>query len=318
MTAEINLNIEFDHPAVGAYTVYSKQLGYLPIEAVNAAFDSEGSSSPKSPGVSVHIKRALEDVARNLGDKHTSYRVETKGRASCAVHSIISVDKDRIDISLDDQQGRGVANAIVSAKIVVKDDGNLAVQITPSDSPYIDAIVSRYEYHKQHYKCAEDLSTYLSQKFFRGCLGAVPRAGAGGTFYVPRGEAMDRLIRVRDLLHGISKFDSQGRLLEGVKIYVVPVITTFGDAVDAITDSVLDEAEKFCYFLEDILTENNTGEKNLGPKALTSKMKEAHNFRDKLAQFKSITGSALDDVTDRMKALETRLLMASIAAAGDD
>lgn len=323
MGAEISLNIDLDHPAIGAYTVFSKQAGYLLHDDVVEAFQKAGlpkSLVPQPPGHSVFLKRAMQDVAKGIGDSDTAYRVESKGKFSGAIYSIIRVARDRLDLSSEESNdGLGVADALVSAKLVGDGDTGVNIVVTPQNSPFTQRIHDLYNYHSQHFKCAEDLSVFLSQKLFRSNhVGAVPRAGAGGTFFVPKGPGCNLLFKVREVFNEISEFGRKRELENGVKIYFTPMITTFDDVVDAITDSVLDEAEKFCDLMENSLFENNTGTKDLGVRALTTKTKEAKAFHTKMESFKAVTGSALNDVTDRLKALEVRIGMATLAAATDD
>lgn len=320
-TVEIALDIDIDHPAIGAVSVFSKQAGFLDRQKVQEAFEASGIHKaliPPDPGPTVALKRAMTDVAKEIErTSDRSYRIESKGRFSAAVYSIIAVDKQRLDLEEDDRQGVGIADTMISAKAMGDGNGGVKLVITPSDTPFASLIHERFAYHDCNYKCAEDLSQYLSTYVFRSRhIHAVSRAGAGGMYFVPKGESMDTVLKIKEVFDSLSEF-SGSKLLNGVKMYVTPMLTTFPDVVDALTDSVLDDAETYCNTLEHDLKQNNSGEKDLGTRALGTKAKEARALADKIEAFKTVCGDAFTDVSSRLNALQVRISVAESVVALD-
>lgn len=308
-------NISLDHPAVGAVSLYSSQAGYLNIKDTISSLKSSGIPTkllPPEPGNSVALKRAVEDAAK--GNKNR--RVESKGKFGKAVYSIINIDRENID--LEESTGKGIADSEVSVRVEENGVGGESLVITPNDHHQADYIRQRYEYHREHFKAPEDLSKWLSQKVMPSAeLRAISRPGhGGGLYYVPKGPGFDLALKLRDALNTMSTFDSNKQLVNGVKLYVQPVFTQFSDCVDALTDAMLDDFEKVTDGINSYLTDFESGDINVRFKGLETKAKEAANLRKKLENFSKACGLSLDDLTPRIKAIETRISMAEVVLAG--
>lgn len=318
-TVGINFEIGLDHPAVGAIAVSSKQAGYLPIKKLEEhllAMDIPPELLPRKPeSGSIHLQRAMKDAIRGERNKNLDIRSEGKGK-NLQVH-IMNIHKHRL--SREKHSGVGVADTLLSARIQMnphtKDDE--LVFFPSEDHPLVEEIRARYEFHREHYKCAEDLSRWISQTVMTSRLTqAVPRPGhGGGLYYVPKGDGFDLIVKLRDALNEINSA-SFNRLHQGVKIYLMPMITTFPDVVDAITDALIDNFEKEAEDLENYLLRHEEDEVKLRSNGIDTKMDQCDSLREKLEAFRDSCGASTEDLTIRINALKSRLGIAQLQMVG--
>lgn len=305
-----DVTIDVDHPTIGAFGVCSKQAGYLEVATVLHAFKEAGIPSELHPtpvGNSTALKRAMEDAC--VGDK--SLRVDSTGKFSKVVYSIVRTNKARLDLEQEDNDGLGVSDAYLSARVEANGVGGLCLVIKPDNHEQAAYIRNRFDYHREHFKCSEDLSIFLSQRVFKNpVIKATPRPGnAGGFYFVPRGEGLDLLKRIDTCFTALS--DYNGRTFRnGVKLYMVPMLTSIGDVLDAIVDSVIDDAERT---MED-LEESFNPEKPLGQRALASKARQAMELEKKLSAFAASMSTGFTDIEERVGELKKRIYLAEMAA----
>lgn len=304
-------NLELSHPSVGAISVFSRQRGFMPIEETEQGLQKAGlpqSLMPPVPGPSVALRRAVEDATK--GDKNR--RVESKGKRSGVVYSIINLDRDRID--LEEDNGFGIANAELSARIEKNGVGAYSLVITPEDHPQVEQIREFFSFHQENFKCSEDLSKWLSQTVFKSpLLKSVARPGhGGGMYYVPKA-GFDLVLKIRDTLNEMSEFDHRNQLTRGVRLYTQPVFHGFSDCLDAMTDAFLDDFTKTCNGLESYLVGWEDGDAKVRWKGMETKAKEAEQLNAKLKAFKESCGLSVDDMSVRIKALSSRISMAQVA-----
>ena len=309
MSAGIDFDFDISHPACGAIGVCSKQAGYLNREAVLEAFEAAGipkGLQPSKPRNNVALKRALKDLTK--GD--SSLRVESKGKGLTATYSIICTDKERID--LEEDNGIGIADAIASARIEVDGNGVHKVLVKPSHFDSAE-LLEKFNFHREHFKCSEDISTYISHKLLRSKeVQAVSRPGHGSGFYfVPKGAGSDIIRSVREVFEGLNSTTASGQLIEGVRISMLPMITTCADVVDILTDAVLDDAEKALDTLDAELTKNDE-EGNLKMVALESKLKGIKVLKAKIAAFTKSCGDAFNDLDPQLQEIEARTQIAML------
>lgn len=306
-------NIDLTHPAIGAISIFSKQAGFLPVEDTIQKLQAAGvpvSMLPIDVGHSTALRRAVEDGAKGSRNK----RVESKGKFSKAVYSIITLNREATD--REESDGKGIADSILSARVEENGVGGESLVISPADHPQADYIRERYDFHREHFKCSEDLSKWVSQKLMtHPDLKAVSRPGhGGGLYYIPKGPGFDLALKIRNCLEEINIYQDR-TLVSGVKIYAQPVFTQFSDCVDAITDALLDDFDKACDGINSYLHDFEEGNSNVRFKGLEGKAKDAENLRKKLDSFASSCGLSLDDLKPRIDAMEARIQMAEIVLA---
>ena len=320
-TVGINFEIGLDHPAVGAIAVSSKQAGYLPIKKLEDHLKALGIPEdliPKRPeSGSIHLQRAMKDAIR--GTRGRVYDIKTTGKGKNLEVAIVNFEKGRISREKDD--GRGIAHSILSARIKMDPHTkNDELVFFPDDShPFVDDIRERYEFHRQHYKCAEDLSRWVSQTVMASPLTqAVPRPGhGGGLYYVPKGDGFELVVRIRDALNEINSTNRvDGRLNQGIKIYLMPMITTFPDVVDALTDALIDNFEKEAEELEAYLLRYEEDDVQLRNNGLETNFKKCDALKEKLEAFRDSCGTSTSDLTIRIEALKSRLGIAQLQRTG--
>ncbi len=308
-----DVHIDVDHPTIGAFGVCSKQAGYLEVTTVLEAFKEAGIPAELHPtpvGNSTALKRAMEDCC--VGDK--SLRVDSTGKHSKVVYSILHTDKSRLDLEQEENDGRGVSDAYCSARVEANGVGGLCLVIKPDNHEQGDYIRRRFDYHREHFKCSEDLSIFLSQRVFKSALvKATPRPGnAGGFYFVPRGDGLELLKRIDACFTQLSDYNGR-TLTSGVKLYMVPMLTSVGDVLDAIVDSVIDDAERTMSDLEESLNPD----KPLGQRALATKARLAMELEKKISSFASSMSTGFSDIEERVVELQKRIYLAEMAATKD-
>lgn len=308
-------NLDLTHPAVGALSVFSRQRGFLPIEDTDQKLQAAGieeSLLPPAPGPSVALRRAITDAAK--GNKN--HKVESKGKGSKVVYSILAIQRERID--LEESTGIGIADSEVSARIEKNGVGGYSLVITPASHPQADYIRERFDYHREHYKCSEDLSKWLSQNLFKSNkLKSIAKPGKGGGMYFVPKAGFDLILKIKEELENLSTYNSNGQLVEGVRIYTQPVFHGFTDCLDAMSDALLDDFDRACDGIESYLVGWEDGETNVRPHGMKSKAKEAEELTDKLKAFKESCGLNVSDLDDRIKVLQKRISEAEIAIAAN-
>lgn len=315
MVNDILGKMDLTHPAVGAVSVFSRQAGFLPVEELNAGLIDAGLPKPLLPGEvgqSTALRRAVEDAAKGNKDA----RVESAGKGSGAVYSIINLKRDIIDLEAHD--GTGVADSVLSARMEVNGVGGQSLVISPPTHPAAGLIRDRFDFHQENYKCAEDLSKWLSQKVFKSNLiQAVPRPGhGGGMYYIPKGPGFDLVLRLKDIMMSLSKFCNK-ELLDGVRLYAQPVFHSFADCTDAMADALLEDFTKACDGIETYMVGYEEGNNEIRWDGLKSKLEMADQIQDKLQAFHESCGLSVADLEPRLKALKTRMVMAQVALAHD-
>lgn len=305
-------DIDLHHNAIGAVSIYSKQAGFLSVEATVRLLQAHLPAKllPPEVGHSTALRRAVEDGAKGSKNK----RVESKGKSSKAVYSIISIDREGLD--LEESSGKGIADSELSARVEENGVGGESLVIHPIDHPQAQYIRERYDFHRYHFKCSEDLSKWMSQTIMTAPeLQAITRPGhGGGLYYIPKGPGFDLALKIKDALEEINVYSGR-TLTQGVKVYAQPVFTQFSDCVDAITDALLDDFDKACDGINSYLHSFEEGENTVRFKGLESKAKEAQNLRKKLDSFAKACGMSFDDLKPRIDAVEARIAMAEVVLA---
>lgn len=162
--------------------------------------------------------------------------------------------------------------------------GQPQVEVHDSEDPDTlrAELVERYWHHIFHV-AASDISSWLISQA-REC-DAVSLRETGGVYFVPR-HAVDEWRRRVDALHGQTS----------CHVYMVPAMNS-EEALDAILQSMIDEAVAFTEQFQSELD----GEE-LGKKALENRAEKAKVFLDKLARYEKLLGGVAEGKLDAIRA----------------
>ncbi len=306
-----DVEIDFNHPTIGAYGVCARFAGYLPIKEVLTKLKEHGVPGDLHPifvGNSVALKRAMEDAC--AGDK--TLRVESTGKASKVVYSILRTNKERINREVD--SGTGVADAEVSARVEANGVGGLSLIVSPSNHPFTHYINERFDFHREHYKCSHDLSVAFTQAVKSKFIKGASRPGqAGGFYFVPKGDGLDILRNMEKAFNEVSYYHGN-TIQNGVKIYFIPMLTQIQDVLDAIVDSVIDDA---LATIEDLKAATDPDCK-LGARALGTKAARALELEKKLENFSASCSVAFTDIAEQVETLKKQIYFAEMRASMED
>ena len=244
------------------------------------------------------LKRAMVDLAR--GNKEES--VLSSGRGSSAVYTVAETNLSRIDLEADD--GLGITDAKVSARVQVDPGNNDAyyLRISPPDHPAAPYIRQRFDEHCGQLSSTYDLKVWWTQRFM-GSIGAMRTGRALGEYVVEANEDTARLLL--RLKQGFSELPDSGKF----RIYLRGETGDSADAVDMITDAILEEAERVSKHTLDAL------QKKVGSRGLNTHAQNAVALHGRLEKLGESFGASLDDVTEVIKDLQKRIGMSMAALA---
>ena len=144
----------------------------------------------------------------------------------------------------------------------------------------------------------QDASVWLSRTVVQDLLQAVALRDTGGVYFIPR-EAVGTYRKVAAVLKDVSAH----------RLYEVPALKS-DDAVDAILDAVLREADGECAAME---AELDLG--NLRARALRSRMAAADTLRLKVQKYEALLGRNLEQVHERLDGLKAGLVASELSLA---
>ena len=288
---------------VSAITIMASARGYFDDETVREALRNAGLSESQMPGhvgLNTALRRAMQDISR--GNK--AQDVKSKGRGNSAVFTVMTTNLDALDLEVN--SGLGVADAEVSARIQV-DPGNsdsYQLRISPPDHWAAREIRERFDLHCGRMSATYDLKVWWTQKFLPG-IGAMRTGRALGEYVVSATPSVvETLTKVKDAL---ATLPSTGKF----RTYLTGECGDSADAVDMITDAILDEAERVAQETSIALN------KNVGIRGLESQSRKAVALHDRLEKLGKSFGVGLEDVDSVINVLQIKIgvSMAKIATA---
>lgn len=252
---------------------------------------------PSKVGNARHLRRAFDalrqgrrrrQLVRQLGSqKHGFSLVEEIPEALDLEELEQTTDTDPLDSH----------EVKLTAKVLESGD----LSITPKDHPLADDLRAEYEKQKLLYQCGTDLSTWLTTKVIPYCNGVSGR-DRGGFYYIPAGEDVERFQKVNEVLSKVSVLTPSGRLVQGFKLYSVPV--AFSESVlEAISDSIIEETDKLCDDIESKLKENS----NMALRGLATQQARIINHEKKLKKYTQLLKTEFTDLSGRLQDLQTCL-----------
>lgn len=130
-------------------------------------------------------------------------------------------------------------------------------------------------------------------------LRAVSLRPTGGIYFVPAAH-VEEWLRYREVVVGVS-----GSTIERVPMMAVESV------FDAIMHAVQEDLGRVAETLERKLTEAQAGE--IGPRAVATQVREAHEAEAKLAQYEELMGRNLVGLRERLDGLRAALVIAALA-----
>jgi hypothetical protein len=132
-------------------------------------------------------------------------------------------------------------------------------------------------------------------------VNAVNYRERGGVYIIPPGEDIARFEAVANALKEVSVFDSNGRLLEGAKIYMLPVVAS-ENLQEAVIDSLMEDLEELANDIMHKVTENK-----LTLRGWAGQRKEILAMYAKFKKFGEFMGVELTDLTSKLENLENSI-----------
>lgn len=192
-------------------------------------------------------------------------------------------------------KGEGLDYEVLIRARVTKDQG-LKVEAGPN--PQAPQLVERLraEYERfQRELTLGDVSGWMS-KLIRTTQ-AVALRDTGGVYFVPRSH-VDTYRRIAGAIHAAS----------GHKLFEVPALRS-DEAVEAILDAVIREAEGEVGSME---TELDT--EDLGERALRTRQNRCERMREKVKLYEELLGKSLEGLHKRMEGLEASITTAILVS----
>ena len=307
------LNTSLDDEGVVAGHVHPAWAGNLSQEKVYEALkahDIPENVWPKPPNDHKCLQRALDQLRRRGKDRIEA--LPGKGWA------LTVVDPEKLDLENPENDGKGAHTVTFTAKVISEGDSTY-VRVTPSDRPDIAAFVrGQFEYERTRFSCAKDFSPWFSNTIIPWCQGVAARA-RGGSWFVPQGEALNRLRRVQAALNSVSEYTWRSVSLRSGEAIEIPSVHVGGlitieprmaelGAIQTLLGNLIEDTDGVC---DDIHANLTSG--NVGRRSLNAQRKKAWELEGKLQQYSDSLGVDLKDLTARLEEIKCAIGMAEAA-----
>ena len=278
--------------------VHWRLAGEIPQQEFDDALQRAGVPQrllPSPPGDAVVLKRAM--VAVKSGNRDLVRALNHKGG-----FSLVHEDPEALDLELEELENspKNAHKVALTAKVERRADCVQPV-FSPPDHPLVSLVTAEFNRQRGVYNCSTDLSVWLTQKIIPYCNGLSGRE-RGGFYYIPEGESVKRFQQMEEIVSSFSlmrQTGSQSKLLNGIKFYKVPVMST-PDAVEAIIDSLVDECDKVCDEIGERLDDHHSGKKEFRNRGIAKVQTQAKNIKKKVELYSNLLGDSLDDLKDRI------------------
>lgn len=179
------------------------------------------------------------------------------------------------------------------------------VQIAPGDVPYEEYTAARDEIRAAYRRHQGELQTTDITEWLvklAHARQATSLRDSGGVYFVPR-PAMDFWRKATAVIDQVSR--------KAHKVFKIPALRN-DEAVEAIMDSVLAEAQKSAEALEAELLESNEEDK-LGKRALAGRAKKCEALLAKISGYEDLLNVRMDDIKGRIVDLQSSVATAALA-----
>lgn len=283
---------------------------------------------PNLPSDNKCLQRAMEDN-RPRGRRHLVRPLKKAKGWSLVIENAEALDLERAEelarVGAEDAIGDSHAVEITGKVMRGEGDGHVStVQITPPSHPLTPMIKESFKFFRGTddfnlgvFKCSEDLSVWFSQTIIPW-VSAVSTRSRGGSYYVLKGEPLDRLRRACAALESVSEYTvkehklpngdvlNQTHTVVGGRIILKPEVCTVA-SVEILLDSVVNNIDKELDKLDEKLRT-----KDLGTRALSTQMKAVDSLAAMLTQYERVLGVGLDDVRARLAESKAGVGMAQL------
>jgi hypothetical protein len=293
--------------------------GDVSVKEFHRALADNGIPETVWPGAPSDNK-CLERALYSMRSRRALVRPLTKGRG----WSLILENADDLDLEKLDNAGDKAHRVEITCKVERGEfDGAVStLRITPYDHPAVPLIKQEFMRYRGEqdneglFKCSQDLSQWFSQTIVPWCRGVATRS-RGGSYYIMKGQYLDRMIQVAKSLEQASIVQQTevtvggtpiniAKVVQGGRVILKPEVASTA-AVEILIDNVISECDRTCDQLSEKLQEGN-----LGQRALTTQKEVAEDIAAKLKEYESLLGMNLQDVRNRISEITTGIGMAEL------
>lgn len=174
------------------------------------------------------------------------------------------------------------------------------LQVDSVDLPLVAKVQTAYHYALSGLT-TQDISTWLSRTVMPH-LNAVALRKGGGIYFIPR----DRMADLRRVTEGLNVANPDH------DVYEVPAMHS-EEAVRAVMDAVIAEADVDLEFME-----NEFERGDLGERALRNRQSKCGRMLTKLDAYERLLGQSMDNVRDRVERFQAEVVTAAMMAGADE
>lgn len=286
--------------------------GYIKVEELHKALEAEGIPKKMWPSKPTPGKR-LERAMRAQKD---SRRVLIRPLNKAKGWSLVV--EDDMELELAGYERHKTAHS-VDLTCVVKQINNIPyVEATPWDHDRVNSVKQEFSRFEDVFKSSEDLSQWFSRTIIPWCRGVATRS-RGGSYYVMKGDSLDRVRKVSKALAAVSityetpmtvgdKTINLTKVGVGGRIILKPEVAS-DTAVEILVDNFIHECEQITASIKERVSNGS-----LGYKALTTQKGMATDQLSKLEAFEDLLDTKLDTLRESLGDAKEEAGMAALAA----
>lgn len=267
---------------------------------------------PSAPTANKCLERAVNAQKHN---RRTLVRPLPKAKGWSLVY------EDGDELELPDNQLVQHAHTVEMTCRVKKVNDTSYVEVTPWDHPLASGVKREFAQWQDTFKCSQDLSIWFSQTVVPWCNGVATRA-RGGSYYILKGEGLNRMRKVSEALEDVSQYYSSPlsvgdstinitRVEQGGRVILKPEVASAA-AVEILIDNFVSECDKLCDTVGEKLVDSK-----LGHRALNTQQTLASAQVEKLKLYESVLDTRLDEIRDRLEETESSAGLAALQALED-
>jgi hypothetical protein len=274
--------------------VFWRLTGNIDQEAFDTALSAILPTSllPAKSRTDKYLKRALEAV-RGSRSSNLVRKVE-EGK-----FSIVKETRDLLNLELEGEHDSAY-NVTVNACVVTNPDGSQFVKITPEGHPQAEEIRSEFERQRMLYSTGSDISQWLTTKVINHIDGVSARE-RGGTYFLLSQDSVAKFNEIAEAMKSVSKYDSSGRLIEGIKVYRIPCIMN-DDLAESVVDSITEEAEALLLAVNEKVEEDD-----MTLRGWAGQRREILKLQSKVSKLGNVLGVGFDNIFKNIEEVNTSI-----------
>ena len=293
--------------------------GTVNVEDFHKALDHAGVPKDKWPSEPTANKCLERAVNAQKHNRRTLIRPLPKGKGWSLVYE--NAEELNLEDSGNPQNGNRFAHIVNMTCRVKKVNDVEYVEVTPWDHPFASGVKHEFAQWQDTFKCSQDLSIWFSQTVVPWCNGVATRA-RGGSYYILKGDALNRMRKVNTALESVSHCYSTPlevggttinltRVEQGGRIILKPEVASAA-AVEILIDNFVAECDKVCDTVGERIEKGS-----LGHRALSTQQETATAQVTKLKLFETVLDTKLDELRDRLEETESAAGLAALQALED-